>query len=182
MSFAALALVAFALSIDNFTIALAVGAQTPSRTLMSALRLPIVFGVFAAVAPAVGWFAGSQVAGLLTRYGGVAACAILVYVGWRTLRSAWQSVNAGLDAASLPAALALGLSTSMDSLAVGFAMALAHANVLALATINGGVCAVLSLVGIVAGERIGTSFPSQSRFVAGLVLIAVGLRALLSVH
>jgi putative Mn2+ efflux pump MntP len=183
MSSAALFLVALALSVDNVAIALAAGAQTAVRSFGATLRLPIVFGAFAAIAPAAGWFAGSQVASALTKFGGVVAFAILAYVGWRTLRSAWKSVNDGaLDASSLPAAIALGASTSVDSLSVGFAMALTHANVVALAAVNGTVCLVLSLAAMVTGERIGENFPSQSRFVAGLVLIAVGLRALLTVH
>jgi len=176
----ALLLIALALSIDNVTIALAAGAQAGRLTPGSTLRLPLVFAVFAAAAPAAGWFAGSQVASAASKYGSVIACAILVYVGWRTLRSAWQSVNDGLDASSLPGAVTLGLSTSVDSLTVGFAMALAHANAVALAMVNGTVCGLLSLAGILAGERLGETFPAQSKIVAGVVLIAVGLRALLA--
>lgn len=175
----ALILVALALSIDNATIALAVGAQAaPNRTLAATLRLPIVFGAFAAVAPALGWLAGSQISGTLAKYGGGIACALLVYVGWRTLRSAWISVNGGIDASTLPAAIALAASTSVDSLTVGVAMAFSQANVLALAVVNAIVCGLLSLGGALLGERLGKNFPSQSRFVAGVVLIAVGLRAL----
>lgn len=174
----ALVLVALALSIDNFTIALAVGAQMPKRTVGATLRLPLIFGVCAATAPALGWFAGSQISSVMTKYGSVVACAILVYLGWRMLRSAWISVNSGIDASTLPSALVLGLSTSVDSLTAGVALALSHTNVVALALINGGVCALLSLGGMVLGERVGESFPSQSKVAAGIVLIVVGLRAL----
>ena len=180
MNTAALFLVALALSVDNFTIAVAVGAQMRNRSVVGTLRLPVVFAAFAAVAPALGWYAGSQIAIVLTRYGSVVACAILVYVGWRTLRSAWQSVNEGVDASSLPATLALGLGTSMDSLTVGFALALTRSNVAALSAANGAVCLLLSIAGILLGERVGKTFPAQSKMVAGLVLILVGLRALLA--
>jgi manganese efflux pump family protein len=179
VGFPALLLVALALSIDNVTIAVAVGAQTSHRTLLTALRLPLVFGVFAAVAPAAGWLAGSQVAHALSRYGSVVACAILVYVGWQTLRSAWRSVRAGRDASSVPETLALGLGTSVDSLSVGFALALTNVNVVVLSTVNGAVCAALSLFAILVGERFGKNFPAQSKIVAGIVLIALGLRTLL---
>lgn len=180
MSLLALLLVALALSVDNFTIAVAVGAQMRDRTVLATLRLPVVFAAFAALAPAAGWYAGSQITIVMTRYGSIVACAILVYVGWRTLRSAWQSVNGGVDASSLPAALALGLGTSMDSLTVGFAMALTHANVAALSAVNGAVCGLLSVTGILLGERVGETFPSQSKIAAGLVLIFLGLRALVA--
>jgi putative Mn2+ efflux pump MntP len=66
----------------------------------------------------------------------------------------------------------------MDSLTVGFAMALTHTNVSALAAVNGVTCALLSLAGILLGERVGETFPAQSKIAAGLVLILVGLRAL----
>lgn len=173
-------LIAFALSVDNAAIALAVGAQLRTRTLAATLRLPVVFGAFAAGAPALGWFAGSQIAGAISKYGSVVACAILLYIGWRTLRSAWQSVNGGIDASSVSATLALGLSTSVDSLTAGFAMALAHANVVTLAFTNGAICGLLSLAGILAGERLGENFPSQGKIAAGIVLIVSGLRVLLA--
>ena len=179
MGAVALLLIALALSVDNFTIALAVGAQVSKQTAIAALRLPLVFAAFAAVAPAIGWYAGSQITVAVTQYGSVVACAVLVYVGWRTLRSAWQSVNGGVDASSFPAALALGGSTSVDSLAVGFALALTHANVAALSAVNGAVCLLLSTAGLLLGERAGERFPTQSKIAAGLVLIVVGLRALL---
>lgn len=179
MGFPALLLVALALSIDNVTIAVAVGAQTSHRTLQTALRLPLVFGAFAAIAPAVGWLAGSQTAHALSKYGSVIACAILVYVGWQTLRSAWQSVRTGHAASSLPETLALGFGTSVDSLTIGFALALTSVNVVALSTINGVACAALSLLGLLMGEKFGKNFPAQSKIVAGIVLIALGLRTLL---
>lgn len=179
MGFPALLLVALALSIDNVTIAVAVGAQTSHRTLQTALRLPLVFGAFAAAAPALGWLAGSQIAHVLSKYGSVVACAILVYVGWQTLRSAWRSVHDGYDASSLSDVLALGFGTSVDSLSIGFALALTSVNVVAFSTINGTVCATLSLVGILVGERVGKNFPAHSKIVAGIVLIALGFRALL---
>jgi putative Mn2+ efflux pump MntP len=172
-------LIALALSIDNVTIAVAAGAQARKPTLGKTIRLPAIFGTFAALAMATGWFAGSQMAPVLTRYGTVAAGAILLYVGWRTLRSAWQSVNGGADVSSLPAALIIGLGTSVDSLTVGFAMALAHAGVAALAILNGAICFGLSLAGFVGGQRIGHMFPFQSKIAAGILLIAVGVRALL---
>lgn len=179
MGFPALLLVALALSIDNVTIAVAVGAQTSHRTLQTALRLPLVFGGFAAVAPALGWVVGSQMAHALSKYGSVVACAILVYVGWQTLRSAWQTVRAGHAASSLPETLALGFGTSVDSLTVGFALALTNVNVVELSSVNGIVCAGLSALGILVGERFGKNFPAQSKIVAGIVLIALGLRTLL---
>jgi manganese efflux pump family protein len=179
MGFPALLLVALALSVDNLTIAVAVGAQTSHRTLQTALRLPLVFGAFAAAAPALGWLAGSQIAYALSKYGSVVACAILVYVGWQTLRSAWQSVRAGHDASSLPETVALGFGTSVDSLSVGFALALTNANLAALSAVNGAVCATLSLLGLLIGQSVGPNFRVQSKIAAGVVLIAVGVRTLL---
>ena len=179
MGFPALLLVALALSIDNATIAVAVGAQASHRTLQTALRLPLVFGIFAAVAPAMGWFAGSQIAQAISRYGSVIACAILVYVGWRTLRSSWRAVHDAHAALSLSETLVLGAGTSFDSLTVGFALALANVNVVALSAVNGVVCFALSLFGVLAGERLGRNFPAHSKIVAGAVLIAIGLRTLL---
>ncbi|HTU80716.1 MAG TPA: manganese efflux pump [Candidatus Acidoferrales bacterium] len=179
MSGIGIVLIALALSVDNFSIALAVGAQRASGRFAALVRLPLVFGVFAAVAPVLGWLLGSRATSVVSQHAGIAAFVVLTIVGWRTLRSAWTPGGETLPAAdSWPAALAMGLATSGDSLAVGFALGLAHTDVVALGAINGTICATLSLAGMLVGDRLGRGFPRHSKVAAGIVLIGIGVHAL----
>lgn len=180
MSLLSLIVVALALSMDNFAIALAVGAsQTASAKAAAIVRWPLIFGGCSFVAPLLGWLLGSQIVAVLRGYSSVVVFATLAFVGLRMLWSAWNSTNDGsLSAASLAAALGIGVATSVDSLAVGFGLAMINVNIVQAAAIIGSVTAVATLAGVLLGGPIGRRLGAGSRVFAGLVLVIVGLRAL----
>jgi putative Mn2+ efflux pump MntP len=173
--------IAVALSMDNFALALAMGATQPRTwAWTSLLRLPLVFGACQVVAPVVGWLIGAQAAGMLRGYGSIVAFLTLAFVGWRMLRSAWVAGGDALpEAPSFAATIALGIATSVDSLAVGFGLAMTDANIAVAAALIGLVTAVLTLAGVVLGKRLGPRLGAQSKVIAGIVLVVLGLRMLL---
>jgi manganese efflux pump family protein len=175
-----LLVVALALSADNFAIAVAVSAARPvARTVRDVVRLPLIFGACSFVAPAFGWLVGSQVAGVFRGYAALVACAVLVIVGWRTLRSAWAPPGTlAFDASSLRGALMLGVVTSGDSLAVGFGLAMTDVRILPVSALIGAVTGAMSLLGMILGIPIGHALGNRSKIVAGLTLMAVGAHTL----
>lgn len=182
MSVLAILSIAVALSADNFALALAVGAaQASGRAWKALLELPLAFGVCQFVAPMLGWLIGSQAAGVLRGYGSFVAFLILAFVGWRMLRSGWTAVaDAPPAAPSLAATLALGVATSVDSLAVGFGLAMTGVNIVFASAMIGAVTAALSFLGIVVGKRLRRDFGAQTRVVAGIVLVIVAIRILVT--
>ena len=182
MNFLTLLLIAFALSIDNFAIAMAAGASHAARhRLSAAVRLPLVFGICAFVMPLVGWLIGSQAVGVFRGYGSVVAFAILMFVGWRTMRHAWKpEANSLLELSSLRTVIILGILTSNDALAVGFGLALVRVNIVEAAAVIGSVTGVVSLVGILVGHPVGRSLGALGHVAAGLVLMLVGVHALVA--
>jgi putative Mn2+ efflux pump MntP len=77
--------------------------------------------------------------------------------------------------------LSLAFATSVDSLAVGFGLAMVRINILQTSGVIGAVTACLSLAGMLFGGQLGRALGRRSKFAAGLVLMLVGLRAL-AVH
>ncbi|MGA8533466.1 MAG: manganese efflux pump [Candidatus Tumulicola sp.] len=180
MSFPALALIALALSADNFAIAAAIGAsQTGIRDAGSILRLPLVFGACSFAAPVLGWFIGFPAAHFFRGYGGIVVFAVLGFVGWRMLRSAGQPAEA-FDASSWRTTLVLGLATSGDAMAVGFGLALTNTNIAAASALIGAVTAGISLAGILLGRPLGRVLGARGKIVAGLVLMLAGVHALVT--
>jgi putative Mn2+ efflux pump MntP len=74
----------------------------------------------------------------------------------------------------------LSVAVSIDALAVGLSLAMLQVNVFLPAAIIGVVTAALSLVGLLIGHRLGTAFGKRMEIVGGVILIAIGLRIVLS--
>jgi putative Mn2+ efflux pump MntP len=182
MSTSALMLLALSVSMDNFAVSLGISTAQPVRTVKPMLRLVLAFGAFQFFMPLLGWLGGSRVAVLFRGHESWLLCAALAFVGWRMLRSSEESDETRhTDLSSLGAVLSLAFATSVDSLAVGFGLAMVRINILQTSGVIGAVTACLSLAGMLFGGQLGRALGRRSKFAAGLVLMLVGLRAL-AVH
>jgi len=181
MSISALLLLALGVSMDNFAVSLAIGSAQSVRTVKPMVRLALMFGVFQVFMPLLGWLGGAQVAVLFRGRESWILCGVLAFVGWRTLRSAQESDQ--FQPSSLPslgATLSLGFATSVDSLAVGFGLAMIHINILQASGIIGVVTASVSFAGMLFGGQVGQALGRHSKLSGGLVLLCIGVRALMA--
>jgi putative Mn2+ efflux pump MntP len=72
----------------------------------------------------------------------------------------------------------LAFATGVDSLVVGFGVAMTRVNILEASGLIGTVPGCLSLAGVLFGTQLGYALGRRSRFADGLVLVTVGVRAL----
>jgi putative Mn2+ efflux pump MntP len=181
MSISALILLALSVSTDNFAVSLALGMSQRARIARPALRLSFTFGLCQFLMPLLGWLGGSRVAFLFRGHERWPLFVSLIFVGWRMLRSADTSDKARQsDVESLGARLSLAIATSLDSLVVGFGLAMTRVNILQASAILGAVGGALTFVGIACGKRLGHALGRYSRFAGGLTLIAIAVRALVA--
>jgi manganese efflux pump family protein len=181
MSIGALLLLALGVSMDNFAVSLAIGTAQSLRTLKPMVRLALVFGLFQVLMPLLGWLGGSQVAFLFRGHESWILCGVLAFVGWRMLRSAQESDQGQLiSLATLGATLGLGFATSIDSLVVGFGLAMIHVNILQASGIVGAATACLSFAGMLFGGQLGQALGRHSKLSGGLALLFMGAHALIA--
>jgi putative Mn2+ efflux pump MntP len=181
MSISALILLALSVSTDNFAVSLALGMSQRARIARPALRLSFTFGLCQFLMPLLGWLGGSRVAFLFRGHERWPLFVSLIFVGWRMLRSADTSDKARQsDVESLGARLSLAIATSLDSLVVGFGLAMTRVDILQASAILGAVGGALTFVGIACGKRLGHALGRYSRFAGGLTLIAIAVRALVA--
>jgi putative Mn2+ efflux pump MntP len=181
MSIIALLLLALGVSMDNFAVSLAIGTAQSVRRVKPMVRLALVFGVFQVLMPLLGWLGGSQVAFLFRGRESWILCGVLAFVGWRMLRSAQESEQVQSSALeSLGATLSLGFATSIDSLVVGFGLAMTHTNILQASGIIGAVTVFVSFAGMLLGGQLGQALGRHSKLSGGLVLMLIGVRALMA--
>lgn len=176
----ALGLSALAVGLDNFAAAIGIGMSgVDART---RLRVAAIFGIFEATMPVIGLLIGHGSAhslGQATRYvgGGLLAAAGL-----------WSLVEAlrpaGAEAANdavrktgqgVGALLVSGFALSIDNLVIGIGLGVTKTPLVASLLVFAIVSVGLSLAGLELGATLGARMQGRAEWVAGAVLIAVGV-------
>jgi putative Mn2+ efflux pump MntP len=171
---------AAALAMDAFAVALAAGIHSPSRG--GALRMAGTFGFFQFLMPVAGWCLGAWVQRLLEAYDHWLAFGLLAFVGGKML---WEAVRgkgreAGADPTRGLTLLLLGIATSLDALGVGLSLALLQTDIWLPALIIGGVCFCFTLCGMGLGRQIRLTpalsayIGDKAGFLGGLTLLLIG--------
>lgn len=165
------------LGLDSFAVAAAIGAAgAPSWR--ARLRISLIFMIFEAGMPLIGLAAGSGLARLIGDAADYAAAAAVIALGGWILINARDDDDddaaARLAVATGPAIIALGLSISMDELAIGFSLGLARLPVAPVIAAIAIQAVVASQLGLALGKVISERFRQHAEQVAGLALIALG--------
>lgn len=166
------------LGLDSFAVAAAIGAagRLPPRTRW---RLTAIFVLFEAGMPLIGIAMGAPLAhelGATADY--VAAAAVIATGGWLLLHGDAddEEEQAGkLASARGMTLIALGVSISMDELAIGFSLGLAR---LPLLPVIAGIAAqalIAAQLGLYLGTKTADHFREWAERLAATVLIALGI-------
>jgi manganese efflux pump family protein len=164
------------LGLDSFAMAAALGARRPSWA--QRWRLSVLFVLFEAGMPLIGLALGAPVARLVGPAAEYVAAAALVAVGvWMLVADEDdEEEKAGrLVSAGGWAAFAIGLSISVDELAIGFTIGLAGLSVVAVIIAIAVQALIASQLGLAVGSRVGEVWRERAERLAGLLLIALGV-------
>ena len=186
MSFFTVFLLAVALSMDAFAVALASGCAIREVRLRQYVRVSAAFGFFQFFMPVLGWFLGQSVHHFIEAWDHWLAFVLLAWIGGNMLRSGIGGLRKN-EPVSCPQSdptagwnlLLLAVATSIDALAVGVTFAFLDVNIGAAVGIIGVTTFALSLVGVVVGNRFGARYEKPSTILGGLVLIAIGVKTVL---
>jgi len=172
-----LLLVSVSVGLSNFAGAIGIGLSgIDART---RIRVGVAFGLFEAVMPLVGLLLGEAVAGFFGHYARYAGGLILALTGaytiWQGRRAAPPETKAGPQGLRLRHLIITALALSVDNLAVGFALAIYHIQIVLAAITMGAVSVAMSMVGLELGSRLGGHVEEWSEELSGGVLILVGV-------
>lgn len=173
--------IAVALAMDAFAVALATGAVLNPVTGRHLFRLGFHFGLFQALMPIAGWLLGLTVQKWITAYDHWIAFGLLAYVGGRMIVEAFDEDED--DSASDPTKgltmVMLSVATSIDAFAVGLSLAMLGVSVWVPSVVIGIVAAVLTVIGMLLGRRLGDNWGKRVEVCGGVVLCLIGLKILL---
>jgi manganese efflux pump family protein len=183
MEFFAVFFLAVGLAMDCFAVSLGIGTSEHIHGLRPALRLAFHFGLFQAMMPVIGWLAGRSVEPLISGFDHWLALALLSLVGVRMIRSGLSNEEVGtlsVDPSRGRTLVMLSVATSIDALAVGLSLAALKVDIIYPSVVIGVVTLALSLLALRLGRTLGERLGNRMEIVGGLILIAIGVRVVLS--
>jgi len=172
-----LLLVSVSVGLSNFAGAMGIGLSGIS--VRTRIRVGIAFGFFEALMPVLGLLLGEAVAGFFGHYGKYVGGAILILTGAYTIIQARKTANEQKGrmprSVRMQSLIITALALSIDNLAVGFALAVYHVDIVLAAVTFGVVSIIMSLLGLELGHRLGKRVEAWSEEIGGGVLILVGI-------
>jgi manganese efflux pump family protein len=173
----ALTLAALAVGLGNFGAAISIGLSGAPTSVR--LRVAAVFGLFEAGMPMVGLLLGHRTTAALSNVAGYVGGGLLIVIGaWQfiqVVRSRGESEAAAAPSSSLVRLLLTAFALSMDNLVVGFSLGVQHVSLVEAIAVFAAVSVALSLIGLEFGRRLGAAVEFGVEYVAGLVLVCVGV-------
>lgn len=177
---ATLLLLALALSMDAFAVAVARGAAGEGGW-RSALRLSLSFGLAQGLMPLLGWWLGVTFADLLAAVDHWIAFVLLASLGIRMIREGALGGDMTVEVRSSLSLLGLvvaSIATSIDAAVAGMSLPFLGQPVLVACLVIGGVTAFVCKLGVMIGARVGVGMGRRAEVAGGIVLIGIGIRIL----
>ena len=184
MDLFSLLILALALSMDAFAVAVSRGVSSRRRRGRDCLYTALAFGGAQALMPAAGFCFGEWLANDLIKSGGEAVAAgILALLGVKMVFEALtEKGNGGLaDASRAGGARILGLqalATSIDALAVGIGLCSVSGQIVFPALVIGSVTFLVCCTGFLLGKGIQGANGQRAELIGGVVLILLAVKTL----
>ena len=181
-------LLAVALAMDCLTVSIVSGVlefTVYGKPSTVNIRMAVLFGVFQAMMPLIGWLGISHFQAYMEAYDHWIAFTMLGFIGGRMV---WESFGPEeeqhFNPRRLRTQLLLAVATSIDALAVGISFACTGYTAVGQLTlpliIIGVVSFLFSLIGYQLGARFGRSIARRLKpeLFGGIILIGIGVKIL----
>jgi len=178
-------LLGFGLAMDAFSVSLVNGLREPDMRKGRMAQIAGVFGGFQLLMPMIGWICVRTILEIfqsLTKYIPWVAFGLLLFIGGKMVVEGIRNKE-GQEAEQIGTGglLMQGVATSIDALSVGLTMTdLNWIQALAESTLIGIVTFGICMGGILIGRKAGTKLSNKAGILGGLVLIAIGVKILVS--
>ncbi len=182
MSLLEIFLIALGLAMDAFAVCLCAGTTGFINGPRPVFRLAFHFGLFQALMPALGWLVGIGVERYISAFDHWVAFGLLAFVGVRMVRSGLDADDDGpcVDPSRGGTLVMLAIATSIDAFAVGLSFAVLRVSIVWPVIIIGLVAALMSILGVYLGNRLGQTFGKRMEVIGGLILVSIGIRVVIS--
>jgi len=184
MNYPEIILIAVGLSMDAFAVSVTLGLSVEKPSIKQYLLPGIYFGLFQAIMPLAGFYAGTLFADKINEFAHWIAFVLLSYIGVKMIKDSLakhknKEGKVAKNEFSFLNLLILAVATSIDALAVGITFAFFKINIFICIAIIGLTTFCLSICGVKIGNIFGARFKSKAELAGGIILIALGIKILI---
>ena len=171
-------LIGISLSMDAFAVSICKGMSIYNNKYKNGIVIGLYFGIFQAIMPIIGYLIGFRFHDLIVNIDHWVAFVLLLIIGIKMIKSAILDENTIDNNISLKTMLSLSIATSIDALIIGITLSFLNVNLLISVSIIGIITFVLSLIGVIIGNKVGERLGVKSQILGGFILIVIGLKIL----
>lgn len=169
------------LAMDALSISVSKALAAQKVKISNAMKLAIVFGVFQAIMPLIGYLVGNSFYSVIKDYFNFISFAILSFIGGKMIYEHFkddETSHCGII--TIRELMILGIATSIDALAAGFVFSgNAFISVIISCLVIGLITFIICLAGYIGGSKIGSIIGDKGEIIGGIVLILLGIKFLL---
>ena len=168
------------LSMDAAAVSISNTLAYPHLKWKAKLSMPLLFALFQGIMPILGYYASGVFATFIDTYAGFVTFFILCFIGGKMIIDVFYQTD---EAVSVPRYTwrqggIQAIATSLDAFAVGISLRAAYVPL-------GTACPIIALVtfaccgiSMLLGERFASFLGNKATILGGLLLIAIGIKAL----
>lgn len=172
-------ILAVALSMDAFAVAICKGLSMKKMKWKNALLAGLYFGGFQAAMPLIGYFLGVQFKDLIESVDHWIAFVLLAFIGVSMIKESREPSEEMNDSFAFKTMLILAVATSIDALAVGVSFAFLSVDIIPAVLLIGIITFTFSFAGIKIGNVFGSKYKSTAELAGGVILVLIGFKILL---
>ena len=172
--------ISIGLAMDAFAVSVCKGLSMKKMNWKNTLIIALYFGLFQALMPVVGYFLGSTFSSFVESIDHWIAFILLAVIGTNMIKdSTDDELDKRNDNVDFKTMIVLAIATSIDALAVGVTFSFFEINLVLSITIIGIITFILSIIGVLIGNKFGDKFQNKAELAGGIILIIIGLKILL---
>lgn len=184
MTLTEILLIGVGLAMDAVAVSMTNGMVYKNLGVREYLAMPVFFGVFQALMPLIGSFAGDLFAEIICKYAGAVILVILGVIGGKMISEGLAHMKAprlqqecgGLTGAVL---IFQGVATSIDAFAVGVGFSAVRVDIVLAVAVIGIVTAILTGAALAVGRKCGDILGCPAEILGGGILIIIGIKAII---
>lgn len=172
-------LIGVGLAMDAFAVSICKGLSMKSLSFKKSIIIGLYFGIFQAGMPLVGFLLGKGFEDFVVAIDHWIAFILLLFIGINMIKEVFKDEECANDDISFKTMVVLAIATSIDALAVGITFAFLKVNILIATILIGIVTFIISIFGVVIGNKFGDKFEKKAKLLGGIILIGMGVKILI---
>jgi len=173
-------IVAIGLSMDAFAIAICKGLSVECVEKKHMVCAGLWFGCAQALMPLIGYLLGSSFSHMIESFDHWIAFGLLALLGINMIRESRDKAKKLDDSFSPKAMFPLAVADSIDAMAAGVTFAFLDVQILPASLLIGVITFLLSVAGLIIGNKFGAKYKSKAEVAGGILLIIMGLSVILT--